>query len=282
MFTLENLKNDKKDIIEKIVKEQGRSGVISFCSQVLDKRAYFTIDMNGAIKRKKMNYVIPSAVFTDEDSDFVCHVVNSINFAEKTKTDKIERMTNAEIEDLKKNIFKLLAKGDFHFTCKYCKELYFKDKENLFKILFQFSLMDNISFEKPLAVYSLKKYFEKFGYSDEALYLTISYLAKMRADFSEYEKLYVEKNNLNSSDDFEILKNELKNIVKNNIDKYKTTKGLEILGYLLVLLSYSYENENIFTAILKREIETFGNETKKDEELTGISVDIFKGLSKEV
>ena len=276
MFTLEDLKSNRKEIVEKILETQGRDKVISFCSQLLDKRAYFTIDMNGNIKRKKMNYVIPATVFAEKDVDFICCVVDSLDFTEKTKFEKLERMTS--IENIEKSILKLLAKGDFHFAGKYCKELYMRNSDELFKMLFQFALIDNISFEKPLAVYSLKKYFEKFGYSDEALYLTISYLAKMRADFSKYELEYKNKNTIN------IKKEELRDIFKSNIEKYKTTKGLQILGYLSGLLSYSYENEDIFVTVLKREIEIFenGEERKDDRELTGISVDIFEGLSKEV
>ena len=56
MFTQEDLKKDRKDVINKILLESGRGEVISFCSEVLDKRAYFTVDMHGNIKRKKYNY----------------------------------------------------------------------------------------------------------------------------------------------------------------------------------------------------------------------------------
>lgn len=282
MFTLEDLKSNRKEIVEKILETQGRDKVISFCSQLLDKRAYFTIDMNGNIKRKKMNYVIPATVFAEKDVDFICCVVDSLDFTEKTKFEKLERMTS--IENIEKSILKLLAKGDFHFAGKYCKELYMRNSDELFKMLFQFALIDNISFEKPLAVYSLKKYFEKFGYSDEALYLTVSYLAKMRGDFSEYERIKANKSNTENIENSQSLKEELRDIFKSNIEKYKTTKGLQILGYLSGLLSYSYENEDIFVTVLKREMKIFenGEERGDDRELTGISVDIFEGLSKEV
>ncbi len=270
MFILEDLKDNKKEIIEKILSESGRAGAVSFCAGVLDKRAYFTVDMNENIKRKKMNYVIPASVFLKEDSSFIDYIAENIDFAEKTKIDKIERMTNAEIPDLKKNIFKLLAKGDYHFVCKYGKELYFKDKDEFFKMMFQFALMDNSAFEKSLAVYSLKKYFEKFDYSDEAFYLTISYIAKMRADFSDYENAETENK--------KVSKEELREKFRNNIYEYKTEEGLKILGYLLGLLSYDYENEDKFTVLLQRKMEVL----KDSKELTGVSAEIFECLSKEV
>lgn len=272
MFTLEDLKNDKKDILEKVLLESGRAGVISFCSEVLDKRAYFTVDMYGNIKRKKYNYMVPLAVFTENDADFINYTVESLDFTEKTKVEKIGRMTNADIEEVKKNIFKLLVKGDYHFSLKHCKEFYMRDKDEFFKMMFNYSMMDNISFEKALAFYSLKKYFEKYGYSDEALYLTISYVAKMRADFSDYENVKIEN----------VSKGELKELIKKDINKYNTKKGLEILSYLVVLLSYDYEKENIFTSILKKKIDEFENSSLKDEVLSEKAFEIFKYLSKEV
>ena len=36
MFTQEDLKKDRKDVINKILLESGRGEVISFCSEVLD------------------------------------------------------------------------------------------------------------------------------------------------------------------------------------------------------------------------------------------------------
>lgn len=277
-FTLEDLKSNKKDIIEKIAGEHGRNGVISFCANVLDKRAYFTVDMNGKIKRKKMSYAIPASVLVNDDKMFIDCVADSIDFTEKTKIEKLERMNN--IEDVKKNIFKLIVKGDCHFALKYCKELCMRNKEEFLKMMFTLSLMDNISFEKSLAVYSMKKYFEKYGYSDEVLYLTISYLAKMRADFSEYENECVKYENKNS---FGISKEELREQFKNNIEKYKTEKGLEILGYLAGLLAFdNYDNEEIFIAILKKKMETFEKGILNDKILSEVSEEIFKNLSKEV
>ena len=273
MFTQEDLKKNKKDVVNKILLESGRGEVISFCSEVLDKRAYFTVDMHGNIKRKKYNYAVPAAVFMENDNEFANYISENLNFAEKIKIEKLGRMTNEDTEEVKKNIFKLLVKGECHFSLRHCKELLMRDSEEFFKMMFMLSMMDNISFEKPLAIYSLKKYLEKFGYSDEALYLTVSYISKMRADFRDFEN---EKAG-------EISKEELRNRVKNNIDKYESEKGVEILGYLAVLLSYNYEKENIFSNILKKKIDEFENSFKEnDENFLKVKKSIYEYLSKEV
>ena len=273
MFTQEDLKKNKRDVINKILLESGRGEVISFCSEVLDKRAYFTVDMHGNIKRKKYNYAVPAAIFMENDDEFADYISENLNFAEKIKIEKLGRMTNEDTEEVKKNIFKLLVKGECHFSLRHCKELLMRDSEEFFKMMFMLSMMDNISFEKPLAIYSLKKYLEKFGYSDEALYLTVSYISKMRADFRDFEN---EKAG-------EISKEELRNRIKNNIDKYENEKGVEILGYLAVLLSYNYEKENIFSNVLKKKIDEFENGFEEnDENFSKVKKSIYEYLSKEV
>ena len=99
MFTQEDLKKDRKDVINKILLESGRGEVISFCSEVLDKRAYFTVDMHGNIKRKKYNYAVPAAVFMENDNEFADYISENLNFTEKTKIEKIGRMTNEDTEE---------------------------------------------------------------------------------------------------------------------------------------------------------------------------------------
>lgn len=274
MVTLEDLKNSKKEVISKIIADFGRGEAVRFCSEVLDKRAYFTVDLDGNIKRKKCNYVIPAAVFLEDNQKFIDYVAESLNFSEKVKIDKIERMTNEDdILSLKKNILKLLAKGDSHFVLRYCKELYFKNESEFFKILYNFSLMDNIHFEKPLMVYSLRKYFEKFGYDGNVLYLVISYLSKMRADFSCYE---------NTSNENIISKEKLKEKVKNNLNIFKNKNGFKLLVYIFVLLEFNYLNENRFINIAISKMEDLKNSNMENEKLSNISAEIFESFSKEV
>lgn len=281
MFTPENLKKNKKDVIENILFNVGREEVISFCSEFLDKRAYFTMDNIGNIKRKDYTYIIPSAVFMENDRDFIDYISKNLDFAEKIKIEKIGRMTNATLSEITKNIYKFLFKGEYNFLLKSAKELYMRDEDLFFKIMYRYTMMDNMKSLKPLAIYSLKKYFEKYGYYDEALYLTLSYISKARADFYDYER---EVENLkDTEEDYNIIKQNLIENIKNNIEKYNTKEGLEILSYLLVLSSYSYENENVFINILNRKIEEYNKkDTKTLLPTENIEKEIYNYLSKEV
>lgn len=274
MVTLVDLKERKRDTLEKILLEEGRDKVISFSTEVLDKRAYFTIDIDGKIKRKDYTYILDSAVFIQEDNKFLDFMSEAIDFRELINFDKIGRMTNATDKELEKNILKCLAKGEIKFLLKPLKELYMRNEKKFFEILFNFSLMDNIKFKKALSVYSLKKYFEKYGYSDEALYLTVSYLAKVRADFYEYE---------NASELASVTKDELRDIVKKNIDKFKNKKGLEIISYLLALLQNNYNNDGIYINIIKNNIDKFLNTgVDNTKSFTNVEEEIFINLIREV
>lgn len=273
MVTLDDLKKDKKEVLKKIFIEGGREKVISFCSPVIDKRAYFTINKFGKVKRKMYNYNLASSVFIDNDEEFLNFILEIINFKELIRIEKIGRMTNSKDEDLEKNIYKLLLKGEFNFLLKPLKEIYIRNKDKFFQILFNFTLMDNVFFNKTLAVYSLKKYFEKFGYSDEALYLTISYLAKQRADFYQYENIENVKDNIS--------KKELKELFTNNIEKLKNKKGLTLLTYLLVLLEYDYENEKNYKNIFKNSVDKI-LKSREEVNLNSVETKFFETLFKEV
>ena len=85
MFVLEDLKDSKKEILEKILSESGREGVISFCAGLLDKRAYFTVDMKGNIKRKRMNYAVPAAVSVQKGQRFYKLYCREFRFCRKNK-----------------------------------------------------------------------------------------------------------------------------------------------------------------------------------------------------
>lgn len=263
---------EERQVLEKLLAEEGRSGVISFCSGALDKRAYFTVNSKGKINRKDYNYAISSAVFTGDDEKFLDFVSEKIDFREIIKIEKIGRMTNASDSDLEKNVYKLLAKGEIKFLLKPLKEICMRNQDRLFEILFDFALMDNINFKKPLVVYSMKKYFEKFGYSDEVLYLVVAYLGKMRADFYAYE---------NQEEGMEISKEQLKKEFYSNIDSFRNQKGLAILSYLIALTEYSYEDENIYCNIVKKEMDSILNNNREVDNFSEIEKEIFVNLSKE-
>ena len=222
-------------------------------ADTLDKRAYLTIDCDGIVKRKEMNFSIPLMVFCESDEIFERVLKEESNKIERIKEKKIERLSNISVDKLKENFMKLVIKGELEFSKKYGKELALKDKEEFLKTLFNLSLMDNISFYKPLMALAMKEVLDNIGWIDEIGYLVISYFTKQRYDLSCLE----------GSEESD----------SSNIEISEEIKNLSLLAYKKVLESYTYKNEKKYRAMLLNEIKNQNKVTQwqiKDEILNSI------------
>lgn len=196
-------------------------------ADTLDKRAYLTIDCDGVVKRKAMNFSIPLMVFCENDELFERVLKEESNKIERIKEKKIERLSNVPVDKLKENFMKLVIKGELEFSKKYGKELALKDKEEFLKTLFNLSLMDNISFYKPLMALAMKEIIENIGWVDEIGYLVISYFTKQRYDLSQLE-----------------------NSIEGENEITEISGNISLLAYKKVLESYTYKNEKKYRAML--------------------------------
>ncbi|WP_432205010.1 hypothetical protein ACQ9ZF_03270 [Cetobacterium somerae] len=201
-------------------------------ADILDKRAYFTVDCEGSIKRKEMNYTIPAMVFCKNDELFNENLQKECNKIERENQKKIDRLSNVEVETLKINFVKLVIKGELEFAKKYGKELALRDKEEFLKTLFNLSLMDNINFNKPLMALAMKEILNTIGWKDEVGYLVISYFTKQRFDL-----------------------NLLENLKETEEEVLNVPESLKLIAYKKVLDSYKYTNEKKYKAILLEEIK---------------------------
>lgn len=212
-------------------------------ADTLDKRAYLTIDCDGVVNRKEMNFSIPLMVFCENDEIFERVLKEESNKIERIKEKKIERLSNIPVDKLKENFMKLVIKGELEFSKKYGKELALKDKEEFLKTLFNLSLMDNISFYKPLMALAMKEIIENIGWVDEIGYLVISYFTKQRYDLSQLE-----------------------NAIENESEITEISENISLLAYKKVLESYTYKNEKRYRAMLL-------NGVKNQDRLTQWQID---------
>ena len=212
-------------------------------ADTLDKRAYLTIDCDGVVNRKEMNFSIPLMVFCENDEIFERVLKEESNKIERIKEKKIERLSNITVDKLKENFMKLVIKGELEFSKKYGKELALKDKEEFLKTLFNLSLMDNINFYKPLMALAMKEIIENIGWVDEIGYLVISYFTKQRYDLSQLE-----------------------NVIESESEITEIFGYISLLAYKKVLESYTYKNEKKYRAMLL-------NGVKNQDRLTQWQID---------
>lgn len=278
MSNTSNLKDFKgEDLfveLEKIYNqdEKSREKLVRKLIHTTNKRAFFTIDENGKIKRKAGNYLLFMSVFEEDDEKFLRYFRELIDFSEQDslKEKSISRIQNIDTTTIKKNIIKLIINGKVEYAIKYLYELYKRDEKEFFKYISEVVLMDNMDFEKTICIYSMKKYFEKYGYSLEVFYYVMSYIIKARFDLYEYENIQIVEG---------ITKKSLKERLKNNLEKYKNKDGLKVVGYLKVLEEETYENEKIYLSILNSRMNKIEN-MEGLKKLTDIEEKVFEILMK--
>lgn len=258
-FKGENLFSELEKVYN--LDDKSREKLIRKFIHTTNKKAFFTIDENGKIKRKFGNYLLLMSVFEENDEKFLRYFVNLMDFSEQDslKEKSISRIQNIDTNTIQKNIIKLIINGKAEYAIKYLYELYKRDENEFFKFIFEVTLMDNMDFEKPLYIYSLKKYFEKYGYSLEVLYFVMSYIIKARFDLYEYENISIEDG---------LTKEKLKERLKNNLEKYRNKNGLKVVEYLKVLESETYKNDKIYLSILNsrmNKVESMENLEKMED-----------------
>ncbi len=196
-------------------------------AEILDKRAYLTVDAEGVIKRKDMNLTIPAMVFCQNDEVFNMTLEKECNKVEREKEKKIERLSNLSVDKLKENLVKLVVKGEIEFSKRYAKELALRDKEEFLKTLFNLALMDNPSSMKALMALSMKEILNTLGWIDELGYLVISYFTKQRYDLHLLE-------NVEEKEALETIQED----------------SLALVAYKKVLESYEYTNAKKYIGVL--------------------------------
>lgn len=223
-------------------------------AELLDKRAYFTVDIDGNIKRKSMNFSMAAVAFLKDEELINKIIEGELSKSERFQMKKIDRLSNLTIEALKSNLMKLVINGNLEFGKKYGKELYLRDKNKFFQTLGNIALMDNMDFYKPLMVLSMEKLLEE-KYNEEILYLGLSYLCKQRCDLHIFENINEEDMNKE-----EVLENARK------------SQNLKIVAYGKLLEKYTFKNEKKYLNILNKKLEN------KKETMTEIEGEILNSL----
>lgn len=186
---LEILKRKDLKEMSKNIEEKGKFSVLSEFSSFFDKRTYFKVDSKGNIKVKEYNPIILLFAFCDDKTKLAEFIFKYSYPEEKQNIRKIDRCSNVEIPDLKENLMKTLVSGNLNFSKIFAKELFLRDREEFFKVLYTFSAMGNPKHIKLLYVYALEKIMNKVIFNENILYIVISYLTKIRDEFNVYLKM---------------------------------------------------------------------------------------------
>ncbi len=262
---IEAIKDDRREVFREMVAEEGVRKSLSSLSEIIGCRAYFTIDGEGNIKRKPMNYALALGAFSRNQKKLGDMFFELANPVERVKYKKIERLSREDLGKLNKNFFKIVANGNVDFAKRYAKELYLRDREGFFKKLFHYTLMEEIDSQKALMALALKELIWD-EYDDNIMNAGMTYLATVRADFRVYEEV---------QGTTETTKEELLAAAE-NLKAGRSKEELDLLAYLKVLGEYSYTNEGKFIEIAQKRLNEISQGRKT--EANYYENEIIKGL----
>lgn len=223
MISLENVKT--------LIKSEGKRAVLSQFAEILDKRAYVTIDLEGNIKRKDVNLILPLFALNDDEDKLADILVRNADEKERQNFDKIERFSSLDIEKVKKNFIKTVMHGNFDFAKKYGKELFLRDNRSFYEILATFVCIGNSNSLKGLVMLAAKELLTE--YDDNIFTLFISYITKFRDDTQNYE--FCTPTTLTLKD--------IKDMVVKDDEILNSRLGLGILSNIDILKKFNLKNE---------------------------------------
>jgi len=244
MFQIDDIREKNIDKFYEIYLTGGKLKLIEAIAEGLGKRSYFTINCDGTIKRRSMNHALP--LITTINSDNYKEVISTllktmVDLTQREKIKKIERLSKYPLETLTNNFNKIMASGDKIFGFKYGKELFLRDRQLFFKMLFDYILLENIGSEKSTMAWSLYQLLKDDEFSDEVFYVGMSYILQRRSEFNDFER--VSSSNFTPTPKIKI------------VTGSKRSDLLEIISYGNILNEFTYKKEAIYTDILKEKLK---------------------------
>ncbi|MCK5779391.1 MAG: hypothetical protein KAH04_00100 [Psychrilyobacter sp.] len=240
MFQIDNIREKKYSEFYKMYETSGKIKLVEALAEGLNKRTYFTIDSEGNISRKTMNRGLYLITTIDKKNykEVIKEIIDVyVDLTQREKIKKIDRLSKYSLEKLTSNFNKVFSNGDRIFGLKYGKELFLRDKELFFKLLFDYVLLEDIDTNKATMAWSLYELLKESEFSDEVFYVAISYILQKESNFSSYERISKAKKT---------------SISKEAVLKLSTNSLLESENYGKILNQFTYEKEDIYIEILKQ------------------------------
>lgn len=243
MFQIDDIREKNTDKFYEIYLVGGKLKLIEAIAEGLGKRSYFTINSSGTIKRKTMNHALPliTTINNDNYKEIIDILLEKmIDLTQREKIKKIERLSKYSMDTLTNNFNKIMASGDKIFGLKYGKEIFLRDRQLFFKMLFDYVLLEDINSEKSTmawALYQLMNDMKDNNFSDEVFYVGISYILQKRSEFYDFERM--SSINFTPTPKVKV------------IEASKTIDSLAISSYGNLLNEFTYNKEDIYSEILK-------------------------------
>lgn len=230
---LELIKEKNFDKLYEIYKDEQFEKFIICIAPYVNKNRYFSIDFNGDIIEKQINFNLISLFINKLENRFEeetkSTLINAIDLKETISINKIDRLSKFSIDKLMKNIMKLYYKEDVSHSLRYSKELLLRDNESFVKAISNYVLLNNPkSLKSLMLIMLLSTDYKNKDFIDNLLFISLDFIIKKPRDIVKIEN----KQNL----DFNSILNRFLQ------DKQTNLNSLEIASYLyLMKLSNNYD-----------------------------------------
>ena len=116
------LNNKNIELLKNKISKEGKYKVLSEFATFFERRTYFKVSEYGDVAQKEYNPICILFSLTDNVEKLAEYIFKYSYTYEKQNIKKIDRMSNLEINDLKKGLMKTLVASNLDF----CKRVIFK------------------------------------------------------------------------------------------------------------------------------------------------------------
>ncbi|HEY4533720.1 MAG TPA: hypothetical protein VIG61_06135 [Fusobacterium sp.] len=169
--------------LEQEIRERGKYKVFSEFAEIMDKRSYFTVSVEGEIRRKKVNPILLEFPY-EENSKILAKMILEYGAPEeRQRIHPIERFSNIEIPVLKQKLMTTLAHQNFEYAKRYAKELFLRQEETFWKLLYTFVELGEKESQKREVLRAFQVCMKAVKYDERLFYLYLSFLTRYRDNY---------------------------------------------------------------------------------------------------
>lgn len=171
------LREAKVEEFVRLYNEKTIYDILEATAQFNNYRVYFKIDEMGNIKKKSANKMLIKLAFFKNDC-LEEYFKDGLFIKEKRKLHKIDRLSQFNVGQLEKNMYKIFFNRDINIAYRYAKEFILKDKELFIKKIAHFVLLNDLDSNKALITFAFIKSLEKIEKKniDFVLYSFLPYI----------------------------------------------------------------------------------------------------------
>ena len=174
-ITMEELKEE--------IEEKGKYKVFSEFAEIMDKRSYFTVNVEGKICRKQVNPILLEFPYEEESSALAKMILEYGTPEERQVIHPITRFSNVDIPTLQKKLITTLVHQNFEYAKRYAKELFLREEETFWRLLHIFVELGEQESQKREVLKAFEICMKAVIYDERLFHLYLSFLARYRDNY---------------------------------------------------------------------------------------------------